>query len=191
MHLHPKIDNAQARAFWKDYSQRLYSTPRAWAHKGENLIHAFRAVADASVPHEMHLNMQDQAFMLAGMAVEIQLKAILINSPVLRNIVSGDMPQKNDQTFKLWKRFFSHNLIGLALDANFPLTVTEQRTLIALSQYINWRGRYVVPTKSGLDDLLTIQLENGLAGQIHHILLQDVTDLLDRIVIEVNAKLYA
>ena len=114
-----------------------------------------------------------------------------MNSPVLRNIVSGDKPQRSDQTFKLWQRFFSHNLIGLALDANFPLTVTEQRTLIALSQYINWRGRYVVPTKSALDDLLTVQLENGLAGQIHHILLQDVTDLLDRIVIEVNAKLYA
>lgn len=75
----------------------------------------------------------------------------------------------------------------LTSEANFPLTVTEQRTLIALSQ----RGRYDVPTKSGLDDLLTVQLENGLAGQIHHILLQDVTDLVDRIVIEVKAKLYA
>ena len=71
MHPQPKIDIAQARAFWKDYSQQLYRIPRAWAHKDENLIHAFRAVADASVTHEIHLNMQDQTFMLAGMAVEI------------------------------------------------------------------------------------------------------------------------
>lgn len=93
MHPHPKIDIAQARVFWKDYSQKLYNIPRAWAHKGENLIHAFRAVAEASVPHKIHLNMQDQAFMPAGRAVEIELQAILINSHNVRNILSGDKPK--------------------------------------------------------------------------------------------------
>ena len=129
--------------------------------------------------------------MLAGMAIEILLKAMLINITKVRDIVSGEKPEKKDQTFKVWQLFFSHNLLDLAQEANLPLTLTEQRTAIALSQYIYWCGRYVVPTKGGLDDLLTVQMEKGLAGQIHHILLRDVTDLVDRIVIEINAKLYA
>jgi hypothetical protein len=191
MHPHPEIDVAQARTFWKDYSRGLYAVPRAWAHKGENLIHAFRAVAAASVPDSMHLNMQDQALMLAGMAIEVQLKAILVSSPAVRTVVTGGRPQKNDPTLKLWQRFFSHNLLELALEASLPLTEAEQRTAIALSQYIYWRGRYVVPTERGMDDFIPVELENGLAGQLHHVSVRDATDLIDRIVVEVKARLYA
>lgn len=70
-----------ARAFWETYWHGLYATPRAWAHKAENLIHAFEAVVSASVTGSMHLDMLDQALMLAGMSVEVQLKAILVNVP--------------------------------------------------------------------------------------------------------------
>jgi hypothetical protein len=37
-----------ARTFWKGYWSGIYSTPRAWAHKGQNLIHAFEVLASAS-----------------------------------------------------------------------------------------------------------------------------------------------
>jgi hypothetical protein len=191
MQPHPEINVAQARAFWKDYSQRLYGVPRAWAHKGENLIHAFRAVVAASVPDSMHLNIQDQAFMLAGMAIEVQLKAILVNSPAVRAVVTGSCPQKTDPNLKLWRRFFSHNLVELALEANLPLTDAEQRVAIALSQYIYWRGRYVVPLDSGMDDFIPVELDSGLAGQAHHISVRDATELIDRVVAEVKARLYA
>ena len=74
--------------------------------------------------------------MLAGMAIEVQLKAILVNSPAVRAVVTGSRPQKTDPNLKLWRRFFSHNLVELALEANVPLTDAEQRVAIALSQYI-------------------------------------------------------
>jgi hypothetical protein len=125
MQPHPEIDVAQARAFWKSHSQGLYAVPRAWARKGENLIHAFQAVSAASEPGAMHLNMRDQALMLAGMAIEVQLKAILVNSPTVRTVVTGGQPQKSDPDFKLWQRFFSHNLLELALEAGLTLTVAE------------------------------------------------------------------
>lgn len=73
MQPHSKVNVNAARQFWKAYSQELYAVPRAWTHKGENLIHAYRTVLAASEPETMHLNMHDQAFMLAGMAIEVLL----------------------------------------------------------------------------------------------------------------------
>jgi hypothetical protein len=75
---------SDARAFWSKYAVALYATPRAWAHKSENLVHAFEAVAAASEPGSMHLNMNDQALMLAGMSIEVQLKAILVSIAGIR-----------------------------------------------------------------------------------------------------------
>jgi hypothetical protein len=190
MHVHPKVNVEQARSFWKEYSKGLYGAPRAWAHKGENLIHAYRAVLDASVPNSMHLNMQDQAFMLAGMAIEILLKALLVNTPKVRDVVSAERPKKNDEK-RLRKRFFRHNLIELAEEANFPLNDSEQRVALALSQYIYWRGRYVVPTEQWIDDFIPIEAENGLAEQVHHISPTEVSALIDRVIAEVTARLYA
>jgi len=190
MHPHPEINVTHARTFWKDYTQGLYGAPRAWAHKGENLIHAFEAIAAASDADSMHLNMQDQALMLAGMSIEVQLKAILVSVPAVRSIVTGAKPKKGDPSLKLWSRFFSHNLVELALEADVLLTETEQRTAIALSQYIYWRGRYVVPTERGIDDFIPVELENGLAGQVHQITIQEARALIDRIILEVKARLY-
>src|SRR5947207_12982540 len=78
-----------ARDFWRRYAQGLYTIPRAWAHQGERLIHAFEAVVAASVAGSMHLDMRDQALMLAGMAIEVQLKAILVSAPEVRRIVAA------------------------------------------------------------------------------------------------------
>src|SRR4051812_42393091 len=62
---------ADAKQFWTGYWRGLYATPRAWAHKGERLAHAFQAVADKTDSSSMHLDMREQALMLAGMAIEV------------------------------------------------------------------------------------------------------------------------
>ena len=54
--------------------------------KGENLVHAFEAVAAASVNGLMQFDMRDQALMLAGMGIEVMLKALLVeNAPYTRS----------------------------------------------------------------------------------------------------------
>lgn len=179
-----------ARAFWKTYWHGLYATPRAWAHKGENLIHAFEAVASASDSNSMHLNMQDQALMLAGMAVEVQLKAILVNLPEVRAVVTAPKPSGASADSELWDAFYSHNLPDLARVSKVKLTNEQHKTATALSQYIYWRGRYVVPTERGLDDLLPAKLEGGLVGQKHRITTEAARNLIDRVVSEVKVRLY-
>jgi hypothetical protein len=190
MHYHPKVDVTQARKFWKDYTHGLYKAPRAWAHKGENLFHAFEAVAAASVTNSWHLDMLDQALMLAGMSAEVQLKAILVSLPSVRKVVTSTKPSKSDPAIKLWNRFFSHNLSELAIEAGISLTMTETRTALALSQYIYWRGRYVVPTERAIDDFIPVVLNNGLAGHVHQVSVQEARALIDRIIVEVKARLY-
>jgi len=98
-----------ARQFWKGYWHGLYETPRAWAHKGENLVHAFEAVASASVNCSMHLNMHDQALMLAGMAIEVMLKAILVSIPEPRVVVTAPERPLDDAGKSLWAAFYSHS----------------------------------------------------------------------------------
>lgn len=184
-------DIGRARAFWKAYAEGLYGAPRAWAHKGENLINAFEAVCAASEPNSMHLNMVDQALMLAGMSIEVQLKAILVGDSVVRAVVTGKKPHRTDPNADLWNRFFSHDLVALAQVANLTLIDSEVRTAAALTQYIYWRGRYVVPTERGLVDLVPVQLEGGLVGQAHRITVQDARALIERVVKEVKLRLYA
>src|SRR5438093_9525895 len=75
----PIPDIGMARQFWAEYRRGLYAMPRAWAHKGENLVHAFEVVAFAA--EENGVDVRDQALMLAGMAIEVLLKATLVDDP--------------------------------------------------------------------------------------------------------------
>ena len=176
---------------WKVYWDGLYGTPRAWAHKGENLIHAFEAVASASVQGSMHLNIQDQALMLAGMAIEVMLKAIIVNDPKARAVVTAPKSPSDSAGKSLWTAFYSHRLVDVAREANVDLANERIKTAAALSQYIYWRGRYVVPTERGIGDLIPVLLDNGLIGQPHNdITLKAARDLINHVVVEVKARLY-
>jgi hypothetical protein len=179
-----------ASSFWENYWQGLYATPRAWAHKGENLIHAFEAVASASVTGSMHLNMHDQALMLAGMSVEVQLKAILVNVPEVRAVVTTPKRPTAANDKSLWAVFYSHNLVDIARVAQITLTDEQRKTAAALSQYIYWRGRYVVPTERGLEDLIPVTLDSGLVGQAHLVPIEAARDLICCVVSEVKSRLY-
>lgn len=181
------------RAFWSDYAVALYATPRAWAHKGENLVHAFEAVAAASVPSSMHLNMTDQALLLAGMSIEVQLKAILVSTVAIRDIVTAPKrPSASDvSALAVWQVFYSHNLPKLAELARVILDGEQLQTATALSQYIYWRGRYVVPTERGIDDLIPIELDTGLVGQAHsYATVESARSLIQHTIQAVKTRLY-
>ena len=183
---------SSAKEFWLQYTHALYATPRAWAHKGENLIHAFEAVAGASVESSMHLNMNDQAFMLAGMAIEVQLKAILTNMEHIRTIVTVSKCPKEKDASIIWKVFFSHNLLELAKLAKINLSQEHENVAIALTQYIYWRGRYVVPTERGIDDFIPVVLDTGLIGQAHSVAtVESARELLKHIIDAVKTHLYS
>ena len=185
-----KSSSENLPVFWKTYWHGLYSTPRAWAHKGENLIHAFEVVADATVQDLMHLNMRDQAFMLAGMAIEVQLKAILVNRPEVRVVVSAPKKPKAAADKSLWNVFYSHDLVSLASRTGVAFSTRQLKTAAALTQYINWRGRYVAPTERRINDLVPIKLETGMVGPSHGVTIEHARDLINRIVCEVKARLY-
>lgn len=180
----------QVRDHWKKHRQGIYATPRAWVLKGMNLVYAFEAVAAASNNESWHLFMDDQAFMLAGMAVEVHLKSILVNEPTVRAVVTSDVAV-SDADNKLRKTFYSHDLGALSEAGKVLFTDSEKKIAAALSQYINWRGRYVMPTEKSLDNLIPVILPDGLVGQAHRVLIDDARALIKCVIDEVNARLFA
>lgn len=185
------FDRAQAVVFWEQYRVAMHATPRAWAHKAENLIHAFEALIAASDPNSMHMNLNDQAFMLAGMSVEVQLKALITHDPGARSAVSPAAEPSAGPDRQLWKAFRSHDLVLLADKAQLALDDSQERIAIALSEYIYWRGRYVVPAAKGIDDLLPVEGADGLLGPKHHIPTDEVRSFLWYVVDAVKNRLYA
>lgn len=165
--------------------------PRAWAHQGERLIHAFEAVAAASVAGSMHLDMREQALMLAGMAIEVQLKAILVSVPEVRTVVTAGKPPQGGSSERLWNTFHSHRLAELAEEAKLSLTTKQRRTASVLAQYVYWRGRYIVPTERGIDDLIPVRHEDGLVGPSERdVTVEVASDLIWQVVGEVKRRLY-
>jgi hypothetical protein len=168
----------------------MHATPRAWAHKAENLMHAFEALIAASDTNSMHMNMNDQAFMLAGMSVEVQLKAIITHNPAARSVVTLTAEPSAGPDRQLWKTFRSHDLVSLADKAQLKLDDNQEKIAVALSEYIYWRGRCVVPTAKGIDDLLPVEGADGLLGPKHHIPADEVRSFLWYVVKAVKAQLY-
>jgi hypothetical protein len=147
--------------WWTNYWAGMHKMPRAWAHKGENLFHAFEAVAAASVENSFHLNMHDQALMLAGMSVEVMLKAILITMPGVYDIIVDKKKNLPEWKKNLRNTLYSHNLVNLAKESNIPFTPEQHMTAEMLTKYIVWRGRYVVPkgNENGIKELMPFKPE--------------------------------
>ena len=165
--------------------------PRAWAHKGERLVHAFEAVAEATVDGSMHLDMRDQALMLAGMAIEVLLKALIVHSPKARKVVSGPEPRTAGSERRLWRAFYRHTLVDLAREARITPSEEQIDTAAILSQFIYWRGRYVAPRDKGIDDLLPVKHKNSLVGPPDRdVTIEAARRLLEHVIGNVKAGLY-
>ena len=170
-----------ALPFWVEYCRALYATPRAWAYKGENLVHAFEALADVVEARSDLADLRDQALMLAGMAVEVFLKAIAVSDPDTRAIVSGARPRGHGVDAKLWESFYTHDLTTLAKAATVGLDQSQTVTAAGLSQYILWKGRYVVPREKGIEHLARRDLSPTV---------EEARELLEHIITEVKVRLY-
>ena len=186
-----KQRRAPVPEFWTRYWHGLYATPRAWAHKGENLVQAFQLLAPAAATRRIDYDVADQALMIAGMAVEVSLKAIIVNVPAVRAVITGKRHPVNGKEAELRKVFYSHRLADLAGAAKVRLTASQRSTAIALSQYIYWRGRYVVPTEYGITDLVPIKQDDDLIGPSHrNVSIDAARHLLERVIRAVKKHLY-
>jgi hypothetical protein len=179
------------KPFWIKYLRSIYGVPRAWALKGENLVNAFEAVPAASVSDSPQFNIQAQALMLAGMAIEVELKALLVNEVQIRELVSYIRQPANPSETSLLKVFYGHNLAKLAEAANLHLTPERTRVAEALSSYIYWRGRYIMPRESGIDDIIPIENDNGLVEPPNQsVSFAEAQDLIKLVIAEVKIRLY-
>lgn len=166
--------------------------PRAWAVRGENLVHAFEAVAAASRSESINFDLRDQALMLAGMAIEVQLKAIIVANPQIRDLVSGVRDDSSEEDRSAKRAFYSHRLVDLAALADVALSADQSDVAAGLTQWIYWRGRYVVPTERGIDDLLPVRVEDGLVGsRLRVVTMESARDLIWVVIGAVKATLYA
>ncbi|WP_422011800.1 hypothetical protein [Roseateles sp.] len=178
------------RTFWLNYWRGIYEVPRAWAMKGENLFHAFEAVAAGSDSGLMQFNMRDQALMLAGMSVEVMMKALIVNDTHSRELVSGVKKPATALENDLVKAFYSHNLVALAAPASVPLSKLQADIAGALSTYIYWRGRYVMPTERGIDDIIPIENDAGLVGPPdRHVSYSEAREVIHYVIATVQARL--
>jgi hypothetical protein len=85
-----------------------------------------------------------------------------------------------DDALALWEAFYSHDLVALAASADVPLNQSHTDTATGLSQYILWKGSYVVPREKGIEHLARRDMSPTI---------EEARDLIDRIVREVRVRL--
>lgn len=81
--------------------------------------------------------------LLCGLAVENFIKALIVKRVFARQ---DGRPDPNAPTV-LPGYLNTHNLCELADRASFVTSGRERRTLIRLTHYIEWAGRYPIPRK--------------------------------------------
>lgn len=99
--------------FWESYWNGPYAIPRVWAHLVEYLAHEFEAILAVCVTKSIDFNLSDQALMLAGMAIEVQLKGNLVHPPSVRGIVTRQVPAKVERHRQLLRTLYTHKLVEL------------------------------------------------------------------------------
>ena len=135
--------------------------------------------------------MHDQALMLAGMASEVLLKALLVHCSQMRTIVTTQGKHLDDAGKELRRVFYSHDLVRLASVARVALSDDQRDTAHVLSEFISWRGRYVLPTEPNLEDLVPIPLPDGRVGMRHlSVTIEASRTLLNHLIDEVKLRLY-
>ena len=181
---------ADPTPFWAEYWRGLFEVPRAWAHKGQNLVHAFEVLIDQET--SLHFDVRAQALMMAGMACEVMLKAVLVNNPEVLRAATTPSKQLDDHGRELRAKFYRHDLLSLFELARVPLTEAEALAAESLSEYVLWRGRYVVPRDSAIDDFIPIRHSDGLIGSKDRSLDRaSARALLDKVIEAVKRELYA
>jgi hypothetical protein len=75
--------------------------------------------------------------------------------------------------------------------ARVALSDDQRDTAHVLSEFISWRGRYVLPTEPNLEDLVPIPLPDGRVGMRHlSVTIEASRTLLNHLIDEVKLRLY-
>ena len=67
----------------------------------------------------------------------------------------------------------------------------EKRAAEILSEYVTWRGRYVLPREASIDELIPVEGDDGLVGSKQNLItIEQARHLIDRVVTGVKQELY-
>ncbi len=143
---------------WDDQYHLQAQNAIGWVMKADALILGFEILPPAETSllesRERPPRLSSVAYMLAGYAVEVLLKARVIQQ-------KSAMDEKGKFALR------SHNLIVLAESATFEITNEEARLLERLEAFVTWAGRYPMPVNS--DDMRPRPLGNdGMAPITYH-----------------------
>jgi hypothetical protein len=89
---------------------------------------------------DIGLRLRGPFFLLAGLAVENFLKAIIV-----KRLLAGGKPVTEADVLVIFRG--KHDLTVLSQRADVKLTPAERELLERLSTFVNWAGRYPVPIK--------------------------------------------
>ena len=106
-----------------------------------------RELTDEEMALSLDSSVSVVAIMLQGLAIENLAKGILVGRNAEDLVVGGSF------------RRGTHDLVKLVVECKIPLTDKEQNILEITTDYINWRGRYLVPMS--VDKLRPKQKETG------------------------------
>jgi hypothetical protein len=130
---------------WQAVSSHLLATAQlVWQPIAEGIT-GYRNTRDTvrtpaqTAALEARVRYRGPFFLLAGLAVENQLKALIVRRAIATNPscttrdILQQFPKKN------------HDLVQLAARAGVVLTNGEERLLERLAHWIRWAGRYPIP----------------------------------------------
>ncbi len=115
--------------------------------KNKERTSTVRFLSDEESQLSLDSGLSGVAFMLLGLSIENLAKGILVTRNPEGVVKNGE--------FKLKK----HGLVNLVNECNLSITDKERDLLETATEYIRWRGRYMIPLSS--DSLRPKQSKNG------------------------------
>jgi hypothetical protein len=184
------MSNSYELQFWKKYWTAVTAMDRAWAANGQSLITAFEVLVEATDDRFRHTNLMNHAYMLAGMAIEVMLKSIIVNNSENVRIVTTPIKQLTESEKVVRKNFYSHNLLELANLASLNLNDEQNRVARILSEFITWRGRYLLPSMNSVEEIMPKKHSDGLIHITPEISVDEVRGFITFVIDHVKHVLY-
>ena len=120
----------------------LFAADTLWKRVRRGLVEfdEIPRLADLSDAADVDLRLRGPFFLLAGLAVENLLKALIV-----KRMQAENRPVTEGNVLKLERG--RHNLLALSGRAQITLSSEEREVLARLSTFVRWAGRYPVPIR--------------------------------------------
>lgn len=121
----------------------LFAADTLWKRVRQGLVEfdEISRLGDLSKAADVGLRLRGPFFLLAGLAVENLLKAL-----VVKRMHAENRPVTEGNVLRLEPRG-RHSLVALSRSAQITLSPEEREVLARLSTFVQWAGRYPVPIK--------------------------------------------